>query len=42
MDSLSLPGAEIKFKKSEKAVMADFDGNFVLPLESETKNNSLR
>ena len=41
MDSLSLPGAEIKFKESDKGVMADFDGNFVLPLESEIKNNSL-
>lgn len=41
MDSLSLPGAEIKFKESDKIVMADFDGNFVLPLESEIKNNSL-
>ncbi|WP_152596380.1 carboxypeptidase-like regulatory domain-containing protein [Algibacter lectus] len=41
MDSLSLPGAEIKFKKSNKGVMADFDGIFVLPLESEIKNNSL-
>ncbi|WP_152593040.1 carboxypeptidase-like regulatory domain-containing protein, partial [Jejuia pallidilutea] len=41
MDSLSLPGAEIKFKKSDKGVMADFDGNFVLPLESEIKNNIL-
>ena len=41
MDSLSLPGAEIKFKESNKVVMADFDGNFVLPLESDIKNNSL-
>ena len=41
MDSLSLPGAEIKFKESDKGVMADFDGNFVLPLESDIKNNSL-
>ncbi|MEP5602240.1 MAG: hypothetical protein ABJL44_14585 [Algibacter sp.] len=41
IDSLSLPGAEIKFKESDKGVMADFDGNFVLPLESEIKNNSL-
>ena len=41
MDSLSLPGAEIKFKKSEKGVTADFDGNFTLPIESKIGNYNL-
>jgi len=41
MDSLSVPGAEIKFKESAEVVMADFDGNFVLPVESEIENYSL-
>ena len=41
MDSLSLPGAEIKFKQSERVVSADFDGNFSLPIESENGNNNL-
>ncbi|WP_299064282.1 hypothetical protein [uncultured Polaribacter sp.] len=41
MDSLSLPGAEIKFKQSDKIVSADFDGNFSLPIESKTGNDNL-
>ncbi|MCC1485556.1 hypothetical protein [Winogradskyella immobilis] len=41
MDSISLPGAEIKFKESDQVVMADFDGNFVLPIESKIENLNL-
>ncbi len=41
MDSISLPGAEIKFKESDQVVMADFDGNFVLPIESKIENCNL-
>jgi hypothetical protein len=41
MDSLSLPGAEIKFKQSDKIVQSDFDGNFVLPVTSENENDIL-
>ncbi|GAA3612198.1 hypothetical protein Q4Q39_04520 [Flavivirga amylovorans] len=41
MDSLSLPGAEIKFKESDKEVLADFDGKFYLPIESENENDNL-
>jgi hypothetical protein len=41
MDSLSLPGAEIRFKESDKIVTADFDGNFSLPIESKIGNENL-
>ena len=41
MDSLSLPGAEIKFKESDQVVIADFDGNFVLPIEFKIKKPNL-
>jgi hypothetical protein len=41
MDSLSLPGAVIKFKNSDKNVMSDFDGNFYLPTDSTFINDTL-
>lgn len=41
MDSASLPGAVIKFKDSSSEVSADFDGNFSLPVDSKTANNTI-
>ena len=41
MDSISLPGAEIKFKESDKGILADFDGNFSLPIEAKNGNDNL-
>lgn len=41
MDSLSLPGATIKFKKSNLGVFSDFDGNFSLPTQSRIEKDNL-
>lgn len=37
----SLPGAEIRFQKSKQIVQSDFDGNFILPVSSESANDTL-
>lgn len=41
MDSLAMPGVEIKLKKSDSIIISDFDGNFSLPIESGIKNDNL-